>query len=89
MPAIQMLGFITVTVLQVLKNHGTCMAHTCCGLPILEQDLQTDMVVVSERVLFACTGKSYGQRSLVGYSPWGCRRFRHDLATKQQQQQKA
>ena len=25
-----------------------------------------------------------GQRSLVGYSPWGWKRFRHDLATKQQ-----
>ena len=23
-------------------------------------------------------GKSYGQRSLVGYSPWGCKRVRHD-----------
>ena len=29
-------------------------------------------------------GKSHGQRSLVDYSPWGCRRVRHDLATKQQ-----
>ena len=29
-------------------------------------------------------GKSHGQRSLVGYSPWGCR-VRHDLETKQQQ----
>ena len=28
-----------------------------------------------------------GQRSLAGYSPWGCRRVRHDLMTKQQQQQ--
>ena len=27
-------------------------------------------------------GKSYGQRSLVGYSPWG-----HNLVTKQQQQE--
>ena len=25
-------------------------------------------------------GKSHGQRSLAGYSPWGCRRVRHDLA---------
>ena len=25
------------------------------------------------------------QRSLAGYRPWGCRRVRHDLATKQQQ----
>ena len=27
-------------------------------------------------------GKSHGQRSLAGYSPRGCRRVRHDLATK-------
>ena len=31
-------------------------------------------------------GKSHGQRGLVGYSLWGGRRVRHDLATKQQQQ---
>ena len=24
------------------------------------------------------TGESHGQRSLVGYSPWGCKRVRHD-----------
>ena len=29
-------------------------------------------------------GKSHEQRSLVGYSPWGHRRVRHDLVTKQQ-----
>ena len=28
-------------------------------------------------------GKSQGQRSLVGYSSWGCKRVRHDLAIKQ------
>ena len=26
-------------------------------------------------------GKSHGQRSLVVYSPWGCKRVRHDFAT--------
>ena len=31
--------------------------------------------------------ESHGQRSLTGYSPWGCKRVRHDLVTKQQQQQ--
>ena len=31
-------------------------------------------------------GKSHGHRSLVGYSPWGHKRVRHDLATKQHQQ---
>ena len=29
------------------------------------------------------TGKSHGQRSLAGSSPCGCKRVRHDLATKQ------
>ena len=28
--------------------------------------------------------KSHGQRSLAGYSPWGGKRVRHDLATEQQ-----
>ena len=31
-------------------------------------------------------GKSCGQRSLVGYSPWGHKIFRYDLGSKQQQQ---
>ena len=30
-------------------------------------------------------GKSHGQRSLAGYSPWGCKRVGHNLVTKQQQ----
>ena len=29
------------------------------------------------------SGKSHGQRSLAGYSPWGCKRVGHDWATKQ------
>ena len=32
-------------------------------------------------------GKPHGQRSLTGYIPWGWQRVRHDLVTKQQQQQ--
>ena len=32
-------------------------------------------------------GKSYGQRSLVGYSLWGYKSVRHNLVTKQEQQQ--
>ena len=30
-------------------------------------------------------GKSHGQKSLAGYSPWGCKRVGHDFVTKQQQ----
>ena len=29
-------------------------------------------------------GESHGQRSLVGYTPWGLKGIRHDLVTKQQ-----
>ena len=32
-------------------------------------------------------GETHGQRSLVGYHPWGRKRVEHNLATKQQQQQ--
>ena len=32
------------------------------------------------------SGKSHGQRSLVGYGPQGCKRVRHDWVTKQHQQ---
>ena len=34
-------------------------------------------------------GESHGQRSLEGYSPWGRKKVRHDLGTKQQHYQKA
>ena len=30
-------------------------------------------------------GQFHGQRSLVGCSPWGCKRVGHNLVTKQQQ----
>ena len=30
------------------------------------------------------SGRSHGQRNLVGYSPWGHTGVRHDLVTKQQ-----
>ena len=33
---------------------------------------------------YACLWKTHGQRSLVGYSPWSCKRVGHNLATKQQ-----
>ena len=31
-------------------------------------------------------GKSHGQKSLVGYSPWGCKRVEQNLVAKQQWQ---
>ena len=32
-------------------------------------------------------GKSHGQWSMEGYSPWGHKRVRHHLGAKQRQQQ--
>ena len=43
----------------------------------LEKEIATTSVFLPE--------KSHRQGSLPGYSPWGCKRAGHDLATKQQQ----
>ena len=32
---------------------------------------------------YACPEESHGQRTLVGYSPWGHKGVRHDLAAKE------
>ena len=32
---------------------------------------------------YPCLGNPHRQRSLVGYSLWGCKRVGHDLVTKQ------
>ena len=34
---------------------------------------------------YSCLENPPGQRSLVGYSLWGCTRVRHNLVTKQQE----
>ena len=31
---------------------------------------------------YSLPGKSHGQRSLLGYSPWCCKRIGHNLVTK-------
>ena len=46
-----------------------------------EDPLEEEMATHSSILAW---GKFYGQRSLTGYSPWGCKRIRYDLATKQQ-----
>ena len=43
---------------------------------LVEMEMSTHPVFLPE--------KSHGQRRLAGYSPWGCKRVRHDSATKQQ-----
>ena len=36
-----------------------------------------------QSILVFLPGKFHGQKSLMGYSPWGCNRLRQDLGTKQ------
>ena len=52
--------------------------------PLVQEDaLEKGMATLSLLVFFP--GKSHGQKSLEGYSPWGRKRVGHDLVTKQQQ----
>ena len=51
------------------------------SIPGLGDSLEKEMASHS----VSMPGKSHGQRILTGYSPWGCKRARHDLATIQQQ----
>ena len=49
-------------------------------------DYKTDGEGNGNLLQYSCLEKSYGPRSLAGYSPWGCKRVRHNLSTKHQQQ---
>ena len=44
----------------------------------LEEEMAPDPVFLP--------GESHGQRSLAAHRPWGIKRIRNNLATKQQQQ---
>ena len=59
-----------------------------------EDPLEKDMATLYSfffffPTLYSCLGKSHGQRRLAGYNPWSRKRMRHNLATKQQQQQQS
>ena len=61
--------------------------HICVFIRMLlivgrEDSLEKEMATHSSILAW----KSHGQRSQVGYSPWGHKRVKHDLATKQEQQ---
>ena len=64
----------------VVKNPPANSGDT--GLiPGLEDPLEKAMATHSSIL----AGNSHGQRSLVGYNPWGHKRVGQDLETKQQQ----
>ena len=49
---------------------------------LMEKDMATHSSILGNTGQHS--GKSHGQRSLAGCSPWCHKRIRHDLATKQQ-----
>ena len=51
--------------------------QSVCWEDSLKQEMVTTVVFLP--------GKSHGQKSLAGYSPWGCKEL--DTATEQQQQE--
>ena len=44
-----------------------------------EEPLEKEMAIPTPVFL---PGDSHGQMSLAGYSPWGCKRVRHDFVTE-------
>jgi len=47
------------------------------------QSLGREDLLEKEMALqYSCLKKSHGQRSLAGYSPWGCKGAGHDLANQ-------
>ena len=62
------------------KHVGIRLSMQETGVQSLGREDPLEKEMATTPVFFP--GKSLGQRSLVGYSPWGRIRVRHDLATK-------
>ena len=69
------MGFLDGAVVKNLPAAQEMMVRSLGGEDPLEKEVATH-----SSILF---GKSQGQRSLAGYSPWGHRRVILDLVTKQ------
>ena len=65
----------------VVQWWSICLPGQEMQVPYLGQEDPLEKEMETHSSILA--GKSLGQRSLVGYSPWGRKRVRHDLATKQ------
>jgi len=63
-----------------VKNLSASAGETG-SIPGLERSPEKGMTTHSSSL----SRKSHGQKSLAGYSPWGRKRVRHNLATKQKQ----
>ena len=65
-------------------RESTCQCRRCKRLEFDPWDRKTPWGRKWQPSTVFLPGKSHGQRSLVGYSPWGHKRVGHDLVTKQQ-----
>ena len=74
------LSIWTSLVAQTVKRMST-MQETQVLFLGWEDPLEKEMAIHCSIL----AGRSHGQRSLADYSSRGCRKVRHDLATKQQQ----
>ena len=68
------IGFLSDSVVKNLPAVQETLVQSLGQEDPLEKELTTHSHILP--------GKSYGQRSLVGYSPWGRKRVRQDLVTK-------
>ena len=76
LPSIQVWGFPSGSVLKDPPENAGDMG----SIPGLERPLEKKMATHASILAW----ESHGQRSLVGYSPWGHKRVGHNLAIKQQ-----
>ena len=74
------MNFLDNPMLLSYKKNQPANAGDSCLIPGQEDPLEKEMA--SHSSILA----SHGQRSLAGCSPWGGKRVRHGLATKQQQE---
>ena len=71
-------GFPSGSVVKGSPTNAEMQVQSLVRKDSLEKEMATHSSIL--------VGKSHGQESLMGHSPWCCKRVRHDLGTKQQQQ---
>ena len=82
MPQIS-LFLLTVCLTKLIKNEFLFLNHSPVRLPRWHSEKESSLITGWERspgegngnpLKYSCLGKSHGQRSLVGYSPWCCKK---------------
>ena len=63
-----------------LSFNGTTQIWLCVAYGFFHNTIE--LCIGDKDHMASMPRKSYGQRNLMGYSPWGCKRVRHDLASK-------